>query len=146
MQEKVEFLFYQIYYLLDECFLRRCRKKPVRIDVYLDDYPEEYLRACQTGNKNRVEKFLDRYHDIDINASLRVAVEYKQVELSKFFVEKGATNLDECLKIACDNNNYSIVELLLKAGADTRVAIRYTKSSNILRMVYRFEQNTSNIN
>lgn len=93
------------------------------------------------------KKYLNKIQteEIDYNKLLKKNTELKNLENVKYCVEHGATNLNDCVKIASQNSNYSIVEYLIEKGADTTIALRYSKSANITNMIYRFEQNSENI-
>jgi len=112
----------------------------------LGEYPANFISACQKGDVKKLEKIVKKYENINSNEGLTISVSNKQLETAKFFIERNATNLDDCLAIACVNNNYEMVELLIQKGARTVVGIRTAKSPNILRMIYRYEQKTEVIN
>jgi hypothetical protein len=80
--------------------------------------------------------------EVDYNKLLKESTELKNLENVKYCVDHGANNLNECVKIASQNSNYSIVEYLIQKGADTAIALRYSKSPNITNMIYRFEHNS----
>lgn len=108
----------------------------------------EFARTfCYGWYKFLNKKYLNKIQveQIDYNKLLKENTELKNLENVKYCVEHGANNLDECLKIASQNSNYSIVEYLIQKGADTSIALRYSKSPNIINMIYRFEHKSENI-
>jgi hypothetical protein len=54
--------------------------------------------------------------------------------------------LNRGLKMACEKCYYSLAELLVQKGASTSIGIKYATSGNILKMCYRHEQKSENIN
>jgi hypothetical protein len=76
----------------------------------------------------------------DRNSALKCAVENNQKEVVDYLIADGADNLDQCLSLACTKNYYDVAESLVKNGAKIVFGLRASKSPNILRMLYRYEQ------
>jgi ankyrin repeat protein len=82
---------------------------------------------------------------VDKNTGLTHAVRAGQKDTAKYLISQGANNLDECLKIACEKENFEMTQLLVESGAKTVVGLRVTKSPNIQKLLYRYEQNSETI-
>jgi transcriptional regulator of NAD metabolism len=96
-----------------------------------------WVRSCckkQRRLEENIEKLLLHY------------VSIKDKNMILHYISKGANNLDECLKVACEKDYYQIAELLVEKGANPLSGIRYSKSLNIIRMLYRHRQKSDNIN
>lgn len=134
-------LFHYISYeLYSKCRLCR-REKPQEPDLEPEKpNPEHFLEYCKNGDLEKIEVLLSNSENFCVNTGLKQAVLYNKQYVCDFLLKKEPTNLDECLKISCENNNYVISEMLLKKGANTVVGLRYATSSNIIKMIYRFEQ------
>lgn len=103
--------------------------------------PEECLEMCKNGDLIRLRS----YTNYNLNDALLVAVQHNRMEIVEYLLEEGATNLDQALTLSCSNNLYNISELLIKKGARTICGLRVSKSPNITRMLYRYEQGSENI-
>lgn len=95
-----------------------------------------FLEYTTVGDLDRL-KMCKGY---DRNTALKCAVEHNQKEVVDYLISEGADNLDECLALACTKNYYDITESLVKSGAKIVFGLRASKSPNILRMLYRYEQ------
>lgn len=115
-----------------------CKRKPKL-------YEEDFLPSCRLGNLEKVKAITDSF-DVNLNEGLIESVKQGQVDIAKYLISKGATDLDSSLKLACQNNNSAIAELLVQRGANIVVGLRVSKSPNITRMLYRYEQNSELIN
>ena len=102
-------------------------------------------KACVTGDVATVEKALEhstKYADL----ALSIAVVNNQRDVAKFILENYHTEYtDLYLEYACAKNFYDMAELLVKNGANPLAGLRVSKSPNITRMLYRYEQGTENI-
>lgn len=74
------------------------------------------------------------------NEALKCAVENNHLHVAEYLIDNKADNLDECLFLACTKNYYDMSELLLKKGAKFVFGLRASRSPNITRMLYRYEQ------
>lgn len=74
------------------------------------------------------------------------SVKSKDRDNISYYLSKGARNINEGLKYSCEQGFFQIVELLLERGADPMIGLRYSKSPNITRLLYRFQQKSENIN
>jgi hypothetical protein len=84
---------------------------------------------------------LKRCKGYDMNECLKCAVENNQKEVVEYLLSEGkADNLDQCLALACTKNYYDVSELLVKGGAKFVFGLRASRSPNITRMLYRYEQ------
>jgi len=84
---------------------------------------------------------LKRCKGYDMNKCLYSAVENNQKEVVEYLLSEGkADNLDQCLTLACTKNYYDVSELLVKGGAKFVFGLRASRSPNITRMLYRYEQ------
>lgn len=116
----------------------RCKRKP-------KIYETDFLPACRLGNLEKVKAITELYR-VNLNEGLVQCVTQGQIEIAKYLILKGADDLDMALKIACQNNNSALAELLVQKGAKIVVGLRVSKSPNITRMLYRYEQNSELIN
>ena len=129
---------------------RRCRRPRYNL--------EDYLPMCKAGNLLAVRDIYelrcidlisltnpDKYYSL-MNSALGVAVGGNNVDVARFLIEKGANNLDECLKVACANDHCAMAEMLIQKGANTLVGKRVARPGNLLRMIYRYEQKSEVIN
>lgn len=67
-------------------------------------------------------------------------------EIVDYLISIGAKPTNELMKIVCENNKYEFVELFLKNGVDPKIVYRYTNSSNIFNIAFRFENKSEIIN
>ena len=102
------------------------------------DTEQEFLLACQNGNMLLVKALYTP--QIDLKNAFLVAVNHNQIEVVRFCIDNGVTDLDKGLEIACLNNRHALAELFVQKGANTIVGKRACKSTNILRMIQRYEQ------
>lgn len=112
-----------------------CRRRDSRPVLRRDDY-EKY---CTMGDLRAVEYLLTNYPDLDCNTGLRLATEGNHSVLVNFFLCRGATNLDECLKIAVEKGMCILAEMLVQKGAQPIVGISVSKFPNITHMLYRYD-------
>ena len=136
-----------------------CKKKNVKIDKdSKNDFiksehflkVEDFLDACAKGDIDKIKKMksIDLNNGtkcINLNNGLTEAVRAGQTTTVVYLIKVGASNLDENLKFACINNNYSMVETLIQNGAKIVIGLRFAKSANIIKMLHRYEQNSENI-
>lgn len=97
---------------------------------------EKFLEYTANGELDRLKKC----KGYDRNQALKCAVENNQIHVAEYLIESGADNLDESLFLACTKNYYDMSELLLKKGAKFVFGLRASRSPNITRMLYRYEQ------
>lgn len=117
---------------------RRCRK-PFNL--------EEFKLACRNGNMLIVKQYHKDYpNKIDLKEAFSIAVNNNQTEVAKFCIDNEEVNKDEGLKVACANNHFGLAELMVQKGANINAGKRVCKSTNILRMLYRYEQKAELIN
>lgn len=132
-------IFSNIYYrILSLCKTLRIRDYgKYQFQDYLPVDSSEYLQYIASGELHN----LKRCKNYDDNEALNCAVENNQKDIVEYLISIGkADNLDQCLTIACKKNYYDISELLVKGGAKTVFGLRASKSPNIIRMLYRYEQ------
>jgi ankyrin repeat protein len=115
---------------------RRCCKRKLK--------KEDILTSISTGDLESLKKLISVF-SFDVNLGMLEAVKSGQLFVVQYFLSKGATNKDECLGLASKNNNYDICRILLEKGADPVVGLRYSKSPNIIKMLYRFDQKNGTI-
>jgi hypothetical protein len=137
-------LFGQLYGLTLEAF-RKCKNKYI-LQEDEDEVEDEQcdvdpLSLCKSGNTTELRK----HSGYNVNEALLVSVKYNKKEAAEYLIEQGANNLDDALVLACTNNLYDISELLVKKGAKIVCGLRVSKSPNITRMLYRYEQESENI-
>lgn len=106
---------------------------------------DDFLNLCRNGNLNDVIKYT-KYNKFDLDKGLLESVKTGQIEICKFLIENGASELNVCLKSATNNFNYHICELLIQKGANPDICLKYSKSVNITKMAYRYKQNSNLIN
>ena len=93
----------------------------------------EYTRKGDLENLKKCKGY-------DINEALKCAVENNHIHVAEYLIDNKANNLDQCLFLACTKNYYDMSELLLKKGAKFVFGLRASRSPNITRMLYRYEQ------
>jgi hypothetical protein len=94
------------------------------------------FELCQKGNLVLLRQCV-KY---DLNKLLLIAVENNHKNIVEYLIDEGASSVDDALFLACSKNFYDISELLVKRGAKIVFGLRSSKSPNILRMLYRYEQ------
>lgn len=113
--------------------------------------------ACYRGDTKTIEKIYASFPD-DVKQCLNTAYStalYNRHEatcqlLLRYASTDGKTadrklfDVDQALQKACDWNSLPIAELLVQYGASTTVGLRHARSPNIIKMLYRYEQNTEN--
>ena len=108
---------------------------------------EHFYEWCRHGDLSNVKYILEKgVLTPNLNIALEITCDNNFKELAEYLILKGASNLDECLKKACQQYKYDIVELLVQRGANVSIGLRYSKSANITRMLYRYEQKSELIN
>jgi hypothetical protein len=101
----------------------------------------DFITLCDAGDLAGLKEI----EYADWNEGLLYAVKANQKEAVKYLVERGATELNRALELACLKNFYGIAEFLLEKGAKPIVGIRVSKSTNILQLLYRFENNKKSV-
>ena len=104
----------------------------------------KFEELASNSNFEELNNIKDYCSNIDLEKCLEIAVQSKNVSTADFFIKQGAENIDFCLKIASENNMYEMVKLLIKNGGKTTIGLRYSKSPNIIKMIYEFEENNKN--
>jgi hypothetical protein len=140
-QQNIEFLWNNLVFIIQPVYnwiVNLCKKTdPVK--------NEDFIPSCVVGNLEKVKKITDLFV-VDLNDGLTKSVHAGQTAVAEFLIKKGANNLDENLKFACSNNNFTIAEMLVKNGAKVIVGLRVAKSINIIKMLHRYEQGSELIN
>ena len=90
-----------------------------------------FEEICATGNVDLLDA-----KTCDLNDGLQISVLKNQITSVEWFLEHGATNLDDSLRIACKNNLHNIAELLVDKGANPYKGLATTKSNLIIGMLY----------
>lgn len=137
-QQNLNFLWNTLVVPFINIISSTCKRKP---KLYEDDF----LPYCRLGNLEKVKALTESF-DVDLNQGLIESVKQGQLYIVKYLISKGANDLDSSLKVACQNNNNAMAELLVRKGANIVVGLRVSKSPNITRMLYRYEQNSELIN
>ena len=106
---------------------------------FTDFYPKLSKNFLEYTTKGDLEN-LKKCKGYDSNEALKCAVENNQIHVAEYLIDNKADNLDECLFLACTKNYYDMSELLLKKGAKFVFGLRASRSPNITRMLYRYEQ------
>jgi ankyrin repeat protein len=127
------YIIYSLIRLVNYC---RCKR---------EDYNLKFLNLCKSGELELVKKII-KEPAIHLNVGLRTCVQNGHVDLAEYLIDHGANDLDENLKIACENNNFAMTELLVKKGANVLIGLRVAKSPNIIKLLYRYRQNSELIN
>lgn len=142
----ITMITYIILYLKSFC---KPKKESLTPKLIID----RYIPACVSGNldhiKDAINLFLhtrDCDYSFELSRGLTEAVKSGHVNIAEYLIDQGASNLDENLKIACNNSNIQMAELLARKGANVVVGLRVSKSPNITKMLYRFRQNSDLIN
>lgn len=133
----LEIIWANIIVPVKNWIVRLC-KNPKKIE----DTEEDFIPACKSGDVEKVKRLLTQFTPLDLNSGLSEAIQTCQDATAIFLIKQGANNLDENLKIACENNRYSTAELLVQNGARVIVGLRFAKSPNIIKMLHRYEQNS----
>lgn len=138
LSNNINFLWSVLVSPIIDLVSSQCKRKP-RI------YETDFLPACRLGNLEKV-KAVTKIFRVNLNEGLIQSVIHRQNEIAKYLISQGADDLDNALKEACLNNNSSLVEFLVQQGASIVVGLRVSKSPNITRLLYRYEQNSELIN
>lgn len=104
---------------------RRCRRSEPPVS------PLSFEEICSLGRTELLDP-----KSCDLNDGLQISVLKNQIKTAEWFLEHGATNLDDCLKLACKNNLHDIAELLVDKGADPYRGLSQAKSNLIIGMLY----------
>jgi ATP-dependent 26S proteasome regulatory subunit len=110
------------------------------VDIIIENR-EKLQQAVLNGDISYVQN-ASQLQDLD-NLCL-VATEKGYKNMVEHFISKGATNLNQCLSVACKNDKYEVAEFLVQKGASPLIGLRVSKSPNITRMLYRYDQKTEN--
>jgi hypothetical protein len=137
-QQNINFLWNTLVVPIIDIISSNCKRKPKL-------YEEDFLPSCRLGNLEKVKALAESF-DVNLNEGLIESAKQGQVDIARYLISKGATDLDSSLKVACQNNNSALAELLVQKGANIVVGLRVSKSPNITRMLYRYEQNSELIN
>ncbi len=126
--------------IIDKYLGRYCKRKPVQTE-------NDFYNWCRLGHLDEIKNILEHSDlKVNLNTGLDIACDNNFSELGAYLISKGATNIDDCLKKACQRFKYDFVEMLVKNGGNISVGLRYSKSANITRMLYRYEQKSELIN
>lgn len=142
---------------------RTCRKKSNQELEPLFQQPppttkEEFLVACKEGFLNIIEKYLseaenrDTENFSDVEEGLEYAIYTRDNRPVDMLVQFLARKLDKQvvvdrgLELSAKNNIYGLTEYFLQKGAKTLVGLRVSKSPNIIKLIYRYEQKSELIN
>jgi|SRR3990167_253780 len=112
------------------------------------DYTALFLNGCE----NNLYKTLDEiWKETDVELPLKsctlIVIYYGHFETLKWLYENTdyvKSNLDLCLKIACERAKPEIVEFLLEKGANPVVGLRHATTGNIMGILNRFENKKEN--
>jgi len=127
-----------IYYrILGLCKTLRTREQSTY--DFTDFHPILSKNFLEYSRKGDLEK-LKKCKGYDSNEALKCAVENNHIHVAEYLIDNKADNLDECLFLACTKNYYDMSELLVKKGAKFIFGLRASRSPNITRMLYRYEQ------
>jgi hypothetical protein len=127
------------------CLLYLYYKYVVSFFQFQIEKKEDFVPACTCGDVKKVKSLIQKF-SLDLNEGLNHAVKGGHYELIEFLIDQGATNINQNIKTACENNNYFITELLIQKGGKVEVGLRYSQSSNITKMLYRYKQKSEMIN
>lgn len=141
IQSSIIYLGTEIYLTLHSVFRRWCPIVEENCDTY-----ESYLQACVDNDVVTVERALKKNDDFSRNEGLARACAHGNVDVAKILVDNGADDLNRGLKVSCKNNRATTAELMVQKGAKTVIGLRHASSVNITRMLYRYDQDTKNIN
>lgn len=120
-------------------YFTTCRKKRQVI------HNEDFLPSCRNGDLETVKHIVNTLC-VNLNEGMLESVKYGHINIVEYLISKGADDLNNGLRIACINNNSSLAELFVQKGAKIVYGLRVSKSPNITRMLYRYEQNSELIN
>jgi len=113
---------------------------------------EKLETACRQDDCKVVvemrEKFPEEFQ-ANIQDYLSLASGQGSAQVVRFLLEKkdvtSQEKLNKALERACLCNRYIVAEILVQAGADVLSGLRVASSSNIIRMLQRYETKTENI-
>ena len=106
---------------------------------FSDFNPVVSKNFLEYATKGDLEK-LKKCKGYESNEALKCAVENNHIHVAEYLIDNKADNLDDCLFLACTKNYYDMSELLVKKGAKFVFGLRASRSPNITRMLYRYEQ------
>lgn len=153
--EKLQYYTYMIYFLLNDLvseiydgvnnLYRYCKNYNVKLSN--ENSLEQFARACIDNDLKKMKEIYSNTEvELPLNDALANASCKGETQIVEWLLEVGATDLDSALRESCLNNRFNTSELLVQKGANTTVGLRYSKSPNITRMLYRYKQNTQMIN
>lgn len=105
---------------------------------------EGFLRAVWE-NQSSIVRHLLQYNvrPETVNIGFQKAVEMGDMNLIELILIEGKVTdqktLNTALKTACENGNLYLSEYLVKKGANVVSGLRVAKSTNIIKMLYRYE-------
>jgi hypothetical protein len=115
------------------------------VDAGSDNLNDAFNLAEKAMNLRMCRLFIE-FGCKKVNEFLLLACEMNDNSAVEIALSCRPTNLDEALVIACRKNSLSISEMLIQSGANVTVGLRNSKSPNITKMLYRYEQNSELIN
>lgn len=116
---------------LDRCFHRLLKR--------FRTSNEDILKLCQNGDIMKLKKINSEKIIPLLDKCLETAVSNFQKDIASYLLSINAKPNNALMKIACENNKPELVELLLKNGIEPHVVYRYTTSSIILGIAFKFE-------
>lgn len=126
------------WYYVPTCF-KNCLKR-FRIKT------PTVFELCENGNITNLKKMNKQKVIPHLEKCLEIATLKFHKEIVDYLISIGAKPTNELMKIVCENNKYEFVELFLKNGVDPKIVYRYTNSSNIFNIAFRFENKSEIIN
>lgn len=145
------YVIYVIVYVICK-LITMCRCKRNKIIEPIKEELPDFSTACKNGQIDLVKTYVesmdkqDDEYKFKLNQGLTDAVTCGNKDVAEYLIDSGANNLNENLKFACENNNYGMVEILIKKGASIILGLRVAKSPNIVKLLYRYRQNSEVIN
>jgi hypothetical protein len=123
----------------------RCKKPKIQnIKPSTPSIFESFMTGCQTGNTTLVEAYINHSETSDetLSKGFEVSILNKNIKCAKLLMNLGKNTPTKGLEIAVKNNDHNMAEMFLQNKADSKIGLRYSKSPNITRMIYRYEQKT----
>jgi ankyrin repeat protein len=99
--------------------------------------------ACLYNQPWVVQDLVEKNGSVIIkNDDTKYACKYRHLDILKFLVEKGATIHEECVLLACLNNDILMVDYLIGKGATIHIncTLAASKNNNILLLKYLIEK------
>jgi hypothetical protein len=114
--------------------------------TYQKIHEYKLLYSCILNDSKNTETLLKtfNYEQSFLNLCLENSTVHGHVDICKLLIENNAKNINKCLEISSKNNNSSLIELFIRKGGDSTIALTKCKSQNIINLVHKLEEELNN--